>query len=101
MARYRLSAHLYSFTKNSVYLSAAELTSQFIEDSSLFDGLVSSFDLLNCSVVQNKPDTESSGAFLEGVSIIADLTQNQTWMGWYVALPKARRCEKLTQRQAG
>jgi len=77
-----VSAHLYSFTRNSTYLSAAELTVQFVEDHVLLDNVVANINVSDCSLLKTEPDTEASGLFLEGVTIVADLTQNQTWIKW-------------------
>lgn len=61
------------------------LTAQFIEEHVMSIGLVANgFNVSDCTILQATPDTESSGLFLEGVAIIADLTQNQTWVSWYV-----------------
>ncbi|CAL1699053.1 unnamed protein product [Somion occarium] len=74
-----LSAHLYEATKDEKYATAAEASAEFIR-TFMYNGtiIIDTITLATCAV-STLPVTYNSGFFIEGVSVLADVTQNTTW----------------------
>ncbi|VDB86676.1 unnamed protein product [Peniophora sp. CBMAI 1063] len=80
-----LSARLYEITRNSTYLSASEQSIGFMQtymvDPSNASAVVSgTFDPVSCAVVNPGAATaDDVGFYIEGLSIVANLTSNATY----------------------
>ncbi|KZV74637.1 hypothetical protein PENSPDRAFT_749188 [Peniophora sp. CONT] len=77
-----LSARLYELTRNTTYLDAAEQSIQFMQtymikqnDSSVV--VSGSFDPTSCAVGDGNPD--DVGFYIEGLSIVANVTSSHTY----------------------
>jgi hypothetical protein len=75
-----LSAHLAEITRNQTYTDAAILAATFLKDHLLTpESLIpDSIDLINC-VVDDTLWTSYTGAAIEGLSVLADVTNNDQW----------------------
>jgi hypothetical protein len=75
-----LSAHLAEITRNQTYTDAAILAATFLEDHLLTsDSLVpDNIDLSNC-VVNDTLWTSYTGSAIEGLSVLADVTNDDRW----------------------
>jgi hypothetical protein len=83
---FSLSAYLYEATKDQKYLQVAELSAEFIKNH-MYNGsiILDTFDLTVCG----PPDsgdaaiTYNSAFFIEGLAVLANVTNNATWISLY------------------
>ena len=77
-------------TGNTTYLAVAELSIQFMQTHMLNTNDASSLvaetlDVTTCTPSIKNPVTWDLGPFIEGLSIIANITNNQTYSQTYVS----------------
>ncbi|VDC08017.1 unnamed protein product [Peniophora sp. CBMAI 1063] len=74
-----LSAYLYEATGSQQYLNAAQTSADFMQVHMLKLGqyVYDSYDVAKCAT-SNQTVTHNSGWFIEGMSVLANVTQNST-----------------------
>ena len=83
MGRCRLSARLAELTQNTTYLDMAKLSIQFAQTHLLNPGNVAAlindtWSVSHCAS-SGTPATWDLGPFIEGLSIVANITQDQSY----------------------
>jgi hypothetical protein len=75
-----LSAHLAELTHNQTYTDAAILAATFISDH-LLDSSLLALNMLDLKSCSKNDDLYSSysGATIEGLSVLADVTKDDRW----------------------
>jgi hypothetical protein len=76
-----LSAHLAEVTQNQTYTDAAILAATFLENHLANDLLLiqNSINLSNCDVDDTTFWSSYTGAAIEGLSVLADVTKDGHW----------------------
>ena len=81
---YSLSARLYDITRNATYLDAAEQSIQFMQtymiklnNSGL--AITGILDATSCTPGDTSLTADDVGPYIEGLSIVANVTTNQTY----------------------
>ena len=87
---YRFSARLAEVTGNTTYLSAAEQSIQFMQTHMInldFPSAIVSqqFNISSCATIPGiEPLAWDIGPYIEGLSIVANITQNAAYTQMYV-----------------
>lgn len=75
-----LSAYLYEATQDKQYLDAAQLSANFVRNNMYNSGDLSEYmDASKCTIGTRRY-TWDAGSFLEGVSVLANITSGSAWM---------------------
>ncbi|VDB86675.1 unnamed protein product [Peniophora sp. CBMAI 1063] len=76
-----LSARLYELTRNATYLTTAEQSIQFMNTylAKPEDSISGSFDPTSCEIDPGIINADDIGFYIEGLSIVANVTANQTY----------------------
>jgi hypothetical protein len=83
-----LSAHLAEITQNQTYTDAAILAATFLGNHLTNDLLVhNSINLSNCDVDNTTFWSSYTGAAIEGLSVLANVTHDDHWYDLYVDWP--------------
>ena len=77
----RLSARLYELTHNSTYLATAEQSIQFMHTylAQPDNSISGAIDPTSCDINAGNANGDDIGFYIEGLSIVANVTANQTY----------------------
>ena len=84
-----LSAYLYGITRNETFRNTAELSQQFTQ-SQFYDRqtgiMIDTLNLTSCDIDGSHTSTQDTALYLEGISLLANLTNNSALGSLYVFL---------------
>ena len=89
---FSLSARLYEVTGNSTYLDTAEQSIQFMQTYMVKPAnsditITNIFDPTSCTLDETGVTSDDVGPYIEGLSIVANITTNQTYTQVCVPVP--------------